>query len=245
MSRIYDDLYEPYPPASPQPQPAPPKGKRSWGLLLLELTALAGGIFVALILPFSVAARWWYESTGIEAAVLTATPSTTTTSPTHSPEMTPFLSPTVVPTASATSVPVVHLLWDAAYSQVYLRKAPGGDVLLLVDNGSQVSILTREDAWVQVHLNSDTYAEDLRIGWVAANQVYTITSQLPSAQVAGESGANLRHAPGGDLAGWLPPGTPVQIIETAETNDTVWVHVILPDERGGWVAGHLLSYDEP
>ncbi len=87
--------------------------------------------------------------------------------------------------------------------------------------------------------------EEDQEGWVAASLVFTIRSDLPSAQVTGENGANLRSEPGGTLVAWLPYGTPVQIIETAEVDGVSWGHVLLPDERGGWIAQHLLNISVP
>jgi hypothetical protein len=46
-------------------------------------------------------------------------------------------------------------------------------------------------------------------------------------------------------ATWPPYGTPAQIIETSEVDGVTWVHVILPDERGGWIAQHLLNVTGP
>jgi len=83
--------------------------------------------------------------------------------------------------------------------------------------------------------------EEDQEGWVAASLVFTIRSDMPSAQVTGEGGANLRDEPGGVLVAWLPYGTPVQIIETADVDSIPWAHVILPDERGGWVVQRLLN----
>ena len=36
-----------------------------------------------------------------------------------------------------------------------------------------------------------------------------------------------------------------QILETAEVSGVIWAHVILPDERGGWISGRLLSVTDP
>lgn len=181
-------------------------------------------------------------------------PPSATATPTADPALTPPhqapAKPTEAPTAtlrpSPTPKPPLILVWSKEYSQVYLRQDPGGTIIRQLDNG--ISVLVSETQTVQgvdwVHVLYFDGKEDVE-GWIAASLVFTIRSDLPSAQVIGENGANLRAEPGGTLVAWLPYGTPVQIIETAEVESITWAHVILPDERGGWVAQHLLSSNGP
>ena len=181
-------------------------------------------------------------------------PPSATATPTADPALTPPhqapAKPTEAPTAtlrpSPTPKPPLILVWSKEYSQVYLRQEPGGAIIRQLDNGS--SLLVSEIQTVQgmewAHVLYFDGQEDVE-GWIAASLVFTIRSDLPSAQVIGENGANLRAEPGGTLVAWLPYGTPMQIIETADVDGVTWAHIILPDERGGWVAQHLLSSNGP
>ncbi len=181
-------------------------------------------------------------------------PPSATVTPTADLDLTPTnpvpAKPTEAPTAtlkpSPTLKPPLTLAWSKEYSQVYLRQEPGGTIIRQLDNGS--SVLVSETQTVQgmewAHVLYFDGKENVE-GWIAASLVFTIRSDLPSAQVIGENGANLRAEPGGTLVAWLPYGTPVQIIETAEVESITWAHVILPDERSGWVAQHLLSITGP
>jgi SH3-like domain-containing protein len=177
------------------------------------------------------------------AVTPTADPALT---PTHQAPVKPTEAPIAAPKPSPTPKPPLTVVWSKEYSQVYLRQEPGGAIICLLDNGS--SLLISEIQTVQgmewAHVLYFDGEED-QGGWVAASLVFTIRSDLPSAQVIGENGANLRSEPGDTLVAWLPNGTPVQIIETAEVDGVVWAHVILPDERGGWVAQRLLSSNGP
>jgi hypothetical protein len=57
----------------------------------------------------------------------------------------------------------------------------------------------------------------------------------------GGRGINLRWTPGGLVAGTLPEGTIVRILnERAETDLTVWVKIIDQTNRLGWVAEQYL-----
>lgn len=158
----------------------------------------------------------------------------------------PVKTPTTTPRPSPTPKPPLTLVWSKEYSQVYLRQEPGGAIIRQLDNGS--SLLVSEVQTVQgmewAHVLYFDGEEDVE-GWIAASLVFTIHSDLPAAQVSGENGANLRSEPGGTLVTWLPYGTPVQIFETADVDGITWVHVILPDERGGWIVQRLLSLTRP
>ncbi|MCU0486111.1 MAG: SH3 domain-containing protein [Anaerolineales bacterium] len=66
-----------------------------------------------------------------------------------------------------------------------------------------------------------------------------------SAVTVSAGGANLRAYPGGEVVTWLPYDTPVQILETTKIDGRTWAHAILPDERSGWVAHHLLDTSTP
>jgi hypothetical protein len=81
-------------------------------------------------------------------------------------------------------------------------------------------------------------------GWVAGPLIVTLHSDLPLAFTADGESAHLRDRPWGAVLSTLPPGTPVQILETAQVDGLSWAHVILPDERGGWVALPLLVLPE-
>ncbi len=162
------------------------------------------------------------------------------------PTSSPLAKAAASPTPSPPARPLLTLVWSKEYSQVYLRREPGGNVILLLDNGS--SLLVSEVQTVQgVEWAHGLYfdgEEDVE-GWVAASQVFTVRSDLPLALVNGENGANLRAEAGGARLGWLPQNTPVQIIETADVDGVAWAHVLLPDERRGWVAQQLLNTTGP
>ncbi len=172
-------------------------------------------------------------------AASTAGPALT---PTHPAPTKPAETPTTPPTPIPTSRPPLTLVWSKEYSQVYLRQEPGGAIIRPLDNGSSVlvsEIQTMQGMeWAHV-LYFD--GEEDQEGWIAASLVFTIRSELPLASVSGEEGANLRAEPGGVLADWLPYGTPVQIIETADADSMIWAHVALPDGSSGWVAWRLLN----
>jgi len=176
-------------------------------------------------------------------ATSTANPALTPAAPNPTK---PVDTPTATPKPSPTPKPPLTLVWSKEYSQVYLRQEPGGAIIRQLDNGS--SVLVSEVQNIQgmewAHVLYFDGEEDIE-GWIAASLVFTIRSDLPTAQVTGENGANLRAEPGGTLVAWLPYGTPVQIIETADVDSVTWVHVILPDERGGWIAQHLLNITVP
>jgi hypothetical protein len=158
----------------------------------------------------------------------------------------PAQTPTATSKPSPKPKPPLTLVWSKEYSQVYLRQEPGGAIICQLDNGSSLLVSEIQTvqgmAWAHV-LYFD--GEEDQEGWVAASLVFTIRSDLPLAQVTGENGANLRSEPGDTLVAWLPYGTPVQLIETADADGMTWAHVILPDELGGWVAQHLLSSNGP
>jgi SH3-like domain-containing protein len=165
---------------------------------------------------------------------------------THSPQTRLAEKPTITPTPEPTSKPPLALAWSKEYSQVYLRQEPGGTIIRIIDNGS--SLLVSEIQAVQgmewAHVLYFDGEKDVE-GWITASMVFTIRSDLPSASVTGEDGVNLRGEPGGALISWLPQGTPVQILETAEESGVIWAHVILPDERAGWIVQRLLNTIRP
>ncbi len=162
----------------------------------------------------------------------TATPADTA-SPTSWPTETP---PT--PTALPTARPPLTLIWSPESEQVYLRDGPNGNSLALLDNGTPVTLGEQAEAggatWVQVTGAGFS-------GWVARLLVATISTDRPVAYLNSEEGAYLRAEPQGMILDWLPRGTPVQVIETAEANGAAWAHILLPDERTGWVVQRLLA----
>lgn len=216
------------------------------GSLVIVLLLLIGMV-VVIGRAYGPLFREFFASNGSNLPLVTATSTVDPASTPASPDPTqPVKTPTATPRPSPTPKPPQTLVWSKEYSQVYLRQDPGGAIILQLDNGS--SVLVSEIQAVQgmewAHVLYFDGNEDVE-GWVAASLVFTIRSDLPAAQVSGENGANLRAEPGGTLVTWLPYGTPIQIIETAEVDGVVWAHVILPDERGGWVAQHLLNITVP
>jgi len=216
------------------------------GSLVIVLPLVIGLVFVV-GRAYGPLFREFFGSGSSNHPSATATPTADPAlTPPHQAPAKPTEAPTSAPKPSPTPKPPLILVWSKEYSQVYLRQEPGGTIIRQLDNG--ISVLVSETQTVLgmdwVHVLYFDGKEDVE-GWIAASLVFTIRSDLPSAQVIGENGANLRAEPGGTLVVWLPYGTPVQIIETAEVESITWTHVILPDERGGWVAQHLLSSNGP
>lgn len=214
---------------------------------LVIVLPLVIGMVVVIGRAYGPLFREFFASSSSNSPSVTATSTVDPASTPASPDPTkPVETPTATPKPSPTPKPPLILVWSKEYSQVYLRQEPGGAIIRQLDNGS--SLLVSEIQTVQgmewAHVLYFDGEEDQE-GWVAASLVFTIRGDLPLAQVTGENGANLRAEPGGTLVAWLPYGTPVQIIETAEVESITWAHVILPDERGGWVAQHLLSSNGP
>ena len=208
--------------------------------LVIGLVFVVGRAYAPLLQEFFAAGG---SNPSPATSTSTADPAIT---PTHPAPTEPTGTPTAPPTPTPTSKPPLTLVWSKEYSQVYLRQEPGGAVIRQLDNGS--SVLVSEVQTVQdmewAHVLYFAGEEDVE-GWVAASLVFTIRGDPPSAQVTGDDGANLRAEPGGALLVWLPYGTPVQIIETADVDNAIWAHVTLPDERGGWVAQRLLNTTGP
>jgi hypothetical protein len=204
-----------------------------------------------IVLPLVVVVGRSYEPLFREFfAPTSSNPTPTTATSTASPAFLPTHPPPTqligTPTPQPTYRPPLTLVWSKEYSQVYLRQEPGGEIIRLLDNCSSVLISEVQTVqgveWAHVlYFDGEENVE----GWVAASQIFTVRSNLPLVQVTGENGANLRAEPGGALVTWLPFGTPMQLIETAEVDGVVWAHVILPDERGGWVALRLLDITAP
>ncbi len=216
------------------------------GSLVIVLPLMIGMV-VVIGRAYGPLFREFFASSSSNPPSVTATSTVDPASTPVVPDPTqPVKAPTATPRPSPTPKPPQTLVWSKEYSQVYLRQEPGGAIILQLDNGS--SVLVSEIQAVQgmewAHVLYFDGNEDVE-GWVAASLVFTIRSDLPAAQVSGENGANLRAEPGGTLVTWLPYGTPVQIIETAAVDGVTWVHVILPDERGGWIAQHLLNVTGP
>ncbi len=218
---------------------------------------IAGMIAIVLLMAFSQALilrrmdEPWYLGF-FTPGEKTSTPETISpiTSPTNPSTQFSSIEQPEMPTKTLlpepTSKPPLALAWSKEYSQVYLRQEPDGTIIRILENGS--SLLVSEIQVVQgmewAHVLYFDGEEDVE-GWVAASMLFTIRSDLPSASVTGEDGVNLRGEPGGALISWLPQGTPVQILETAEVSGVIWAHVILPDERAGWISGRLLSQTGP
>ena len=216
------------------------------GSLIMVLPLVIGLVFVV-GRAYAPLFREFFNAGGSNPPSATVTPTADPAlTPTHQAPAKPTEPPISTPKPSPTPKPPLTVVWSKEYSQVYLRQEPGGAIIRQLDNGS--SLLVSEIQTVQgmewAHVLYFDGEEDQE-GWVAASLVFTIRSDLPLAQVTGENGANLRAEPGGTLVAWLPYGTPMQLIETVDVDGVVWVHVILPDERGGWVAQHLLSSNGP
>lgn len=214
---------------------------------LVIVLPLVIGMMVVIGRAYGPLFREFFASSSSNPPSATATSTVDPASTPASPDPTkPVETPTATPKPSPTPKPPLTLVWSKEYSQVYLRQEPGGAIIRQLDNGS--SLLVSEVQTVQgmewAHVLYFDGEEDVE-GWIAASLVFTIRSDLPAAQVSGENGANMRAEPGGTLVTWLPYGTPVQIIETAEVDGVSWGHVILPDERGGWIAQHLLNITVP
>ncbi len=177
-----------------------------------------------------------YSAAHYASPQATATPADTA-SPTHPPTVV-----TLTPTVSPTARPPLTLIWSPESEQVYLRDGPNGNSLALLDNGTPVTLGEEAEAggatWVQVTGAGFS-------GWVARLLVATIQQDRPVAYLSSEEGAYLRAEPQGMILAWLPDGTPGQIIETVEANGVAWVHVVLPDERTGWVVQRLLNTAGP
>jgi hypothetical protein len=208
---------------------------------LVIVLILVIGLVVVVGRAYGPMFREFFISNGSISSPISATPTVEPDSMQVTPTRTkPVETPTATP--GPTPKPPLTLVWSKEYSQVYLRQEPGGSIIRQLNNGSSVLVSEKQTVqgmeWAHVlYFDGD---EDID-GWIAALLVFTIRSDLPLMQVTGENGANLRAEPGGALLAWLPYGTPVQIIETAEIDEMAWVHVVLPDERRGWVAQRLLN----
>ena len=216
------------------------------GSLVIVLPLVIGLLFVV-GRAYAPLFREFFNAGGSNPPSATVTPTADPAlTPTHQAPAKPTEAPTATPKPSPTPKPPLTVVWSKEYSQVYLRQEPGGAIIRLLDNGSSllVSEVQTEQGVKWAHVLYFDGEEDVE-GWVAASLVFTIRSDLPSAQVTGEDGANLRTEPGGVLVTWLPDGTPVQIIETTDMDGVTWVHVILPDDRSGWVAQRLLEITTP
>jgi len=69
----------------------------------------------------------------------------------------------------------------------------------------------------------------------------TATPQFALVQVAGSQGGFLREEPGGAVLGSYLNGTVLQVLgETQEANGALWVQVLAPDGRQGWILQSLI-----
>ncbi len=216
------------------------------GTLVIVLT-LVIGLVIVVGRASGPLFREFFASGNLNSPTATATSTANLAlTPAGSDPTQPARVPTATPKPSPTPRPLLLLVWSKEYSQVYLRQAPGGAIIRQLDKGS--SVLVSEIQTVQgmewAHVLYFDGKEDVE-GWIAASLVFTVRSDLPSAQVIGENGANLRAEPAGTLVAWLPYGTPVQIIETAEVDSITWANVILLDKRGGWIAQRMLNATGP
>lgn len=216
------------------------------GSLVIVLPLVIGLVFVV-GRAYAPLFREFFNAGGSNPPSATVTPTADPAlTPTSQAPAKPTEAPTATPKPSPTPKPPLILVWSKEYSQLYLRQEPGGTIIRQLDNGSSVLVseiqAVKGMEWAHVlYFDGEEEVE----GWIANSLVFTIRSDLPPAQVIGKNGANLRAEPGGTLVAWLPYGTPMQLIETADVDGVTWAHIILPDERGGWVAQHLLSITGP
>ncbi len=208
---------------------------------IIRRLALLAALLLALTLVILVYRTYRPVFQSYSAAHSASPQATATLAYTASPTSRPTETPST-PTAWPTARPPLALIWSPESEQVYLRDAPNGNSLALLDNGTPVTLGEQAEAggatWVQVTGAGFS-------GWVARLLVVTIQQDRPVAYLSSEEGAYLRAEPQGMILAWLPDGTPVQVIETADANGAAWAHILLPDERTGWIANRLLAGAEP
>ena len=175
------------------------------GSLVIVLPLVIGLVFVV-GRAYAPLFREFFNADGSNPPPATVTPTADPAlAPTHQAPAKPTEAPTATPKPSPTPKPPLILVWSKEYSQVYLRQEPGGTIIRQLDNGSSVLVseIQVEQGMEWAHVLYFDGEEDVE-GWIANSLVFTIRSDLPSAQVIGENGANLRAEPGGTLVAWLP-----------------------------------------
>ncbi len=198
--------------------------------LMIGLGAL-GALFVLVV--FLVFASLFAPKAVAEAPTPTAT-----SQPTSTPTAT--LAPTrLPPTATPTPVPISSLLWAPDHTGAYMRREPGGEILDLVPNGTELVLL--EETEKMGGLDWQAIEQDGQYGWVVAEFVHQVEG-TPSYSVAAEGGAFLREAPHGKVIAWLSKGVPVvAMLEQRDDTSVVWDRVLMPGGKTGWVADFLLD----
>jgi hypothetical protein len=132
----------------------------------------------------------------------------------------------------------LSLVWSKEAPKLYLRQAPDGLAVGLLENGTQITpgdkVFAGGQTWVRV--NGSGFE-----GWVASSLIYSLDAENPIMLVTVEDGVYLHNGPEGRITIFLPRGTPVQITETEIVGGITWVGVILPDLRYGWIRIDLLE----
>lgn len=201
---------------------------RSNPVFMMGLGAV--GIVVVLLVVWGVSSAFVPRAEAVEPSP------TATILPSPTPTATPL--PTMIPTLQPTPVPVAYV-WAADTTGAYLRQGPNGAILALLPNGASVELTDLIEKWGGLFWYQVWYGD--QIGWIVADFVHQLAGE-PVVAVSNEQGAFLRDAPQGNVITWLSQGTPImQVLEEVEDDPVIWVKVVLPDQRQGWVARFLLA----
>ena len=179
----------------------------------------------------------------IEAAVMTKSVPLPTLTPIPLP-LVPTLFPSLTAAPTLTVTPFQILTVTAAptitMTAFQIFTATTGPTL----TNTPFPVFTPTNAPTQTSPSVVTYVQPPTFTPVV---FYTFTPSeiaLAGAQVCSTCGQlRLRDAPGtaGSVVALLESGTPLTVI--GRTTDTVWVQVVLPDGRNGWVAAQYLTFN--
>jgi len=97
------------------------------------------------------------------------------------------------------------------------RRDPNGELLAVLGAGTELTVLSGADGWLEVVVD----------GWVWARSLQVDDREGLDLVVSEAEGENLRDAPSGDILGRIEEGTLLEEIE----REPGWIHV----RRHGWI----------